>query len=418
MRNSSKEQVARAFYKFFVVAALSAIVSACGGGSTDGNVLTTADNDEAVNEPGGSETLNGTDCAQSLGSGELGASFTLINTASACDYYLQGEVILRGELIIEAGTTIIAGIDSVIRINGGSLIAVGTSSNPIVFEGEVNSKGFWKGIALTKTRPSRLEHVVIKDAGQVAESRFEPHAALDIFGSTLSLVNVEVSNSFVNGVSFVNGSVITEFASNSFYGNSLAGLTLSPYLVAQLDTASDYIGETIANGNPVVEIHDQDVIGQKPIDNATWKELNAPYTVLSQLGLTEAREQLTLEPGVQITTKEENYPPIYIYNGGRLTALGTAEKPITFTAGTTDIDRHSIDISTDGEAEFNHVIIDGYDNGIVVGGGTVSISNTELNVGKGYGINCGNSASRDTILNLGEGVTVSDNAEALLSPTC
>ncbi len=414
----------RCWYSILIPTVIAVVLSACSSGSSNGNnpVNSSIDNSsQPNNQPNdataSNTTLSGTSCAESLGSGTLGASFTLTNTDSACDYYLQGEIVLNGELTIEAGTTVVAGIDSQIRINGGALIAIGTESAPITFQGEVNAKGFWKGISLTDARPSRIEYVVVRDAGQVQESRFEPHAAIDVNDSTLSLANVVVSNSFVHGVGLVNGTVLTDFSSNTFFGNSLAGLTISPDLVAQLDADTDYIGETSPNGNPVVQIHDED-ISQKPIDNATWKALNALYEILTQLGLTEPREQLTLEAGVEIITREDIYAPVYIFNGGRLIAIGTSDNPVTFTAGTSDIDTHSIDIRTGGEAVFDHAIISGYDNGVVVRGGTVSISNTALNVAQGFGVSCGNASARDNVLTIGDGVTVSDNAEALLGPNC
>jgi len=412
----SAQPLTLSFHKFIIPAALVATLSACGGGSSNGGTFgaVTGGTDQPNNSTSTNETLDSAGCAESLGSGELGASFTLINTASACDYYLQGEIVLRGELIIEAGTTIVAGIDSQLRIIGGSLISVGTENSPITFQGEASAKGFWKGILLQDARPSRVEHVVIRDAGQVDESRFEPHAALDVNSSTLSLKHVSVSNSFVNGVSFRMGSVITNFSSNVFFGNSLAGLSLTQELVSQLDIASDYLGEASPNGSPVVEIHDHDY-KEKPIGNATWKALNAPYDLLARVFLGSSREQLTLEPGVEIITKERIYEPISMRDGGRLSAVGSAEKPIIITSGTTELSDDSIEVGTEGEAILDHVIINDYKSGILASGGKVSISNTMLNVVDGFGIRC---FSQNNELTIGDGVTVSDSAEALISPEC
>lgn len=400
--------------------ACTLLLFACSSGLSDPEAPISGTNDPANGPADSTVLMDGASCAEALGAGELAITTTLINTSSACDYYLTGDLTITSRLTIEPGTTIIAAANARMRIDNGSLQAVGTASAPITFQGESNATGSWQGITLRDTRPSRIEFVNIKDAGQVGRIRSNIHAALDIYNSTVSLINVSVSNSYVNGASLEGKSALSAFASNRFFNNELAGLTLSPDLVEQLDVASDYIGDAAPNGIPAIEVHGEfsSIIQQNPINNATWKALNAPYRIVSQLGLTEEVEQLTLEPGVEIITLEDIYFPIYIYNGGQLIAKGTADNPITFTAGVDDPNRHSFDIGTDGTVLLDHVSINGYDNGIVIGGGSATVSNTVFNVATGFGIKCERNDVRDNALILGENVTASANATALLDPNC
>jgi len=203
----------------------------------------------------------------------------------------------------------------------------------------------------------------------------------------------------------------------------LAGLSIQPDLVKQLDQASDYLGESNPNGRPVVEIHDEfsSIIQQDPIRQATWKALNAPYEALSQLTLNDEADQLTLEPGVEIITTEDIFRPINISNGASLIAQGTLENPVVFTASVEDIDNHYMSVGRNASVTLDHVVFNGYDNGVVIDGGAATVSNTAFNIAKGYGIACiipGSFTSTTNTLSVGENVSASENATAVIDPDC
>jgi len=56
---------------------------------------------------------------------------TLFNTDSDCDYYISSDVLVKSDLTIEPGTTILVAEDKRIYLSDGSLNAVGTADKRI-----------------------------------------------------------------------------------------------------------------------------------------------------------------------------------------------------------------------------------------------------------------------------------------------
>ncbi len=86
-----------------------------------------------------------------------------------------GNFTVSADLIISPGTTILFQHNAGITIQEGTLNAIGTNSDPIVFEGVEDLQGFWRGLYFrdTETTDNQLAHVEIHDAGGEQWNRWE-----------------------------------------------------------------------------------------------------------------------------------------------------------------------------------------------------------------------------------------------------
>ena len=178
---------------------------------------------------------------------------TLANTASGCDYLLQGYIEITSTLVIEPGVVIQAAQDTRLRVDGGQILAAGTPDARITFEGVNHIAGYWSQIEFIEGRESRFEYVDIKDAGQVC-TRYAgcPDAAFVLDDVTLSFANSTISNSYVHGLyTDDKRTFLPNFENNRFYNNVWAGVVIDGNYVPVLDASSDYVGGAEPNGNPL-----------------------------------------------------------------------------------------------------------------------------------------------------------------------
>lgn len=125
---------------------------------------------------------------------------TAVNTASACDYLIQGTLSVTSLLTIEPGTVLRFTQDSELVIGSGGVInAVGTPTARIRMEGVNKTKGYWDGISFNGARPSRIEYTDIESAGQTGY--YKNYAAISGVDGTLSFKNNTVSGSYATGMS-------------------------------------------------------------------------------------------------------------------------------------------------------------------------------------------------------------------------
>lgn len=215
--------------------ALAFILSACGGGGSSGNDSVPPPNDEPV--PGDPAPIDASACAEVIDpvGGGITVPMTLFNTDSACDFYIPGYTLFQSSVTIEPGTVIVMGQSASLFFEDGVFNAVGTPGQRIVIRGETPLQGFWSGITVFGVRPSRIEYVDSMDGGDTSAGVEGRDFGLWVGSdSTISLVDVSVSNSFVGGARLDGTVRLTEFARNRFYGNALAGFTVQMNLIPQL----------------------------------------------------------------------------------------------------------------------------------------------------------------------------------------
>lgn len=246
------------------------------------------------------------------------------------DYLIKCYMVVRGDIIIEPGVVIEfeqnAGIYvPAINVNRekSSLKAVGTSSNPIIFRGVKNKKGYWRGIKFGSNNPiNELNYVQIKNAG----GGDEKSGILVNSSAALKIENSTISNSSEYGLDAASSKVSLTLNNNKFTKNKIPA-RFNPDLIGAIKSSNDFTG----NENDYIIIES----GTMKNEPTTLHKINVPYKILNSsvsslkngIGVINL---LTIEPGV-IIEHEPNVKWNVTEHGG-LKAVGTINEPIIFTA--------------------------------------------------------------------------------------
>lgn len=295
--------------------------------------------------PGAYDPGNGTvppagDCRVTV-TDDLTVPLRLENGEEECDYWFPGDSQARkhwyveSQVTIEPGTVLRFGPNATLHIReGGSLQAVGTAAEPVVFEGLRAEHGYWYGLCFSDNAESALEHVHVRWGGGVPlTGQRVCRGAIGgsgTFGEPVHIMNSSVSGSASNGLN-AHQLNLGEFSGNEFFGNLEYGVNIEAGQVFKLDAASDYLGEDsgVPNGRPYV-------YASGTIDTSgyyhPWQNLNAPYFVsdsdspyLSNITVSDDAG-LLLEEGVQIVFS--GLSRLSVSSGSMLFAEGTAENKV------------------------------------------------------------------------------------------
>ena len=351
---------------------------------------------------------------------------TLTNTASVCDYLLEGFVEISSTLTIEPGVVVRASQDASLWVDGGQILAVGTPEARITLEGLNHIAGYWDGIRVVEGRESQFDYVDLKDAGQVCSVQWCPDAGLILDDITVSFTNSSVSNSYVHGFHATGDVLFTRFENNRFYNNTWAGVVIDGNYAPMLDVASDYSGGAEPNGTPFVLIANGSQTAGKEF---RWKKLSAPYLIGGYFNVEGGT--LVLEPGVEMVFGSEAW--MWVEGNGVLSAVGTAAEPIIFR-GSQPEPGHWDGLTFDdspwesNKLEYVEIRHSGNTEGIVSAyaavrleyAGRVEISNSVIADNAKYGIACDEQSEYvgSPVLTLGPGNTFSNNASGDIDPAC
>jgi hypothetical protein len=208
----------------------------------------------------------------------------------------------------------------------GSLEAVGTAEQPIVFSGFGDAQaGTWKGLTFySKARAPSLEYVRFEHAGRKdgAALRYQGARGLG------KLTHVTVSKSAGHGLWGTGQKMegFSAFSDNTFEDIGKSTLRLDLHLASGLGT-----GNTYPQGG-AIEIDGR--IDGKVVLTAQ----GAPYRVPGDLSVDGADitkpAALTFDPGVVVQFEPDGRLNAGYSGPAMITAVGTADKPITFTSVT------------------------------------------------------------------------------------
>lgn len=199
--------------------------------------------------------------------------------------------------------------------NNGSIKALGTSTNPVVFTSDKTApkKGDWGGIDIQRdaSNDSEFKNVIIEYAGS------------NYFYATGLQLNAQASASFENvtvrnnadgdcAINLQSTSEPTAF-DNVRIETSTKGLCVG----------SDVVG-SIGSFTSTVPIN----VDTTAVSNdATWQDFGVPYLMD---GTLTVNAKLTLAAGVTIELPANGN--VNVDNMGSLVTLGTTDKPVTFTS--------------------------------------------------------------------------------------
>ena len=255
----------------------------------------------------------------------LDKSITADTTLSDECYLVTADIMVTNSavLTIKPGVILLfqAGAGLVIP-QGSALKALGNETKPITFTGEQKTAGYWSGIHFSESDNSnnRLDHVVVEFAG----SRAGFPADISIHGTNALPVRVRISNSVISdsstyGFYFNANSIIDDFSNNTVTRNESGAGEVSGNAVGMLDATTSYVG----NSNDVV------LVDKSNIDVAqTWHAIDAPYLLEDYDYFVNTQQ--TIEAGAKLVFQAQG--GLTIAQNGALNAVGTADKPIVFTA--------------------------------------------------------------------------------------
>ena len=286
----------------------------------------------------------------------------------------ESPILVQTHLTVKDGAvlTIEAGVEvrvvnrariTVGKSNAGSLVAVGTATQPIVFT-STSATGSWAGLRMQSgtLATTRLEHVRIQRSRYGIELSGAPsgitlrnvsiqHVEKDAIyfertnpilrGLTISNVgekalnspdttNFQLRDSTVRGALFLPTAVNPTLQNNTFH--DLSGSRLPLHLVATVTASS-------AGATPKAVI---EVLPGTITQNTSWPAFT--YRVLGQIAVGGAGSPtLTLAAGVtfrfaEASTLFRQIPRLVVgvTGSGGLVAVGTATAPVRFTADVTD----------------------------------------------------------------------------------
>lgn len=237
-------------------------------------------------------------------------------------YLVQSGVsFVKAEVDIEAGSQITFASDAGLLVtNDGFLAANGVSTDPIVMEGEIATRGYWRGIKFRSNNiANTLDYTIVRHTGsQSLECCSNPLAAVFVESGRINLRNVTLEEGAGTGLIAYKDAEFASYESLLITGHDSYAAQLSGNRVGELDAlGSDYSG----NDEDYVYIYDSSID-----DDITWEKVNVPYLVDD--GLLSVEADVTITPGADITFGDD--AGIIIREDGSFKAVGTASDRILF----------------------------------------------------------------------------------------
>ena len=278
-------------------------------------------------------------CAELLNA-NVSVPRTLSNHAAGCDYLVEGELRVHAALSIEAGTEVRFAQDSRLTFSGGgSLQALGTATEPVLLRGVENVQGYWFGLCFGDAGSSRLEHVVLRNAGKVLTGgSLACRGAIGSVGAftsqPVSMVATMISGSQTSGLDAAR-LPLGEFQRNVFADNAEYGVRVAAAYASVLDAASDYVGASVdaPNGRPYVYL--AGTLNQ-PGSHHTWRALNAPWFTGGDeepygfYVIIDNDSHVEVEPGATFYFAERG--GLTVDRNSTFTAVGSPDAPVVFTS--------------------------------------------------------------------------------------
>ena len=232
------------------------------------------------------------------------------------------------QLTIEPGVRIEFQADAGLFIDGNasSLVAAGTSADPIVMTGEQQQAGYWRGVGFESNNiQNEMTWVEIGYGGGSDWTFINEAANIALEAeSRLTLTNSIVKNSDAYGLHGDKSVNLSGFADNTFENNAEAAVNIALPTAEGLDENSTFSGNTDA---PYVRLYAQNVI-----DDMTLKSLaeGTPYQIHGRSTVRES-SMLTINQGVRMEFGAD--AGLFIEgNGSSLVAVGTPSERIVMTA--------------------------------------------------------------------------------------
>lgn len=252
-----------------------------------------------------------------LACGELDLPRTLTNDPDrAVDYLIECNMKVKDQLVIEPGVVIEFAAGSGLDIHdAGSISAVGTASQPILFTGVEKVKGSWAGILVQSSSPlNKLQFVTVEYGGQEGYWPNSVSGNVSTWANArLVINNSKLNKSFSNGLNVYHLGSANVTLNENIYRDNQIPLRINGTSLWIPSPTDDYSG----NVESKVEV----VFASSGIgEDRVWRKINVPYKVTGTHNLT-INANLTVEPGTHIEMGQNT--GININEAGSLKMVGS-----------------------------------------------------------------------------------------------
>jgi hypothetical protein len=247
-----------------------------------------------------------------------------LNARGLVDYIVTADINVSADLVIEPGVIVEFQSGRSMRITQeGSIKAIGTAQDSIVFRGTVHQPGHWKGLRVDSNNPdNELAFMEIRHGGSdgiggtTAERTRKGNLILMSDAVRLTARNMLFSESSEHGIYIhaVNNANI-QLSENHYTANAKpAYADVTVFHV--LDNESDYTGNT---DDYIASADDRTITS-----SAVWPRINVPF----QLPGVNIDGDLTIGAGAEFLVTHSK--GIFVRSGGSLNAIGEQANPIVF----------------------------------------------------------------------------------------
>ena len=320
-------------------------------------------------------------------------------------YHLSGNLTIEALLRIEEGAQFESEQDVKIVVDtDGALIAKGTASNQIVFT-TANESGqiHWSGIIFNSADArNELDYVTVSWAASNDNFYYSGWQYVSVGlddNAKATITNSTISNSNADGI-YVHKGAEVSFSDLTFDNIQGRPVVLSANQAAEVNEGFQFSN----NAQNVIAIYKSNFTNT---ENNTWVTLSgdAYYLVMSEV---QVKEALTVNAGA--TLKFTSNASLIVNDSGALSAEGTENEMITFTAVDTDDKWKGIAIETNNannKLNYCEVSYAGNDEILYSGGwrtanvalnGTLEIQNSVITNGSGTGLYISNSSTVNGML--------------------
>ncbi|HEY3356449.1 MAG TPA: hypothetical protein VGQ83_24575 [Polyangia bacterium] len=239
-------------------------------------------------------------------------------------YFLAAGLRVLVEWTLAPGVTLIMDDGTGLTIDGdaAALTAVGTAEKPILITGATKTRGSWGALVFSYTQnpKNQLSYVTVEYAGSGVgqDDVADVTMTADSHGVRLSMSHCTLRESKGHGFA-ARGGTLPVFEANTMTHNTLGPASADSEVVHQLTPSSTYTGNDVDE----IAVHAYSI--QQAV---TWEDLGVPYNL--DFGL-HVEAHWTIAPGVTLIMGQHALISVS-RDEYALDAVGTAAKPITFTA--------------------------------------------------------------------------------------
>ena len=233
---------------------------------------------------------------------------------------------------IEAGAELEFDEGAGLRVNDGALKALGTADEPVVFTAARKEPGEWSGLVISSSSPDTELDFVNAEYGGAQGLGFNGNTSGSLIlveGARASVTSSTFAHGSEYGVAVASGAELLAFEDNEFIANEGPPMKLNSKQIGYIG-GGNVFGTDAASGSAYVELLENSTGTDRSTTESsqTWPALDVPYRFFGSHFIDDAAAVVTIEAGAELEFAQDAGLRV---DAGALEAIGTDDKPVTFT---------------------------------------------------------------------------------------